>query len=179
MKSESIVLGTGCFWCSEAAYQLVKGVTQVIPGYSGGSGGDTKNPSYEQVSTGETGHAEVVRVIFDPTIVSLEQLLAVFWTIHDPTSLNRQGADVGSQYASVIFYGDEQQQRVVEASRNDAQKHLDSPIVTRVEPLDEFYEAESYHHNYFETHPEAAYCQAIISPKLAKMRQHFSGMLVA
>ena len=176
MKSESIVLGTGCFWCSEAAYQLVKGVTQVIPGYSGG---DTKNPSYEQVSTGETGHAEVVRVIFDPTIVSLEQLLAVFWTIHDPTSLNRQGADVGSQYASVIFYGDEQQQRVVETSRNDAQKHLDSPIVTRVEPLGEFYEAESYHHNYFETHPEAAYCQAIISPKLAKMRQHFSGMLVA
>ncbi len=175
MQSESIVLGTGCFWCSEAAYQLVKGVTEVTPGYSGG---DVQNPSYEQVSTSETGHAEVVRVVFDPDVVTLDQLLAIFWTIHDPTSVNRQGADVGSQYASVIFYGDEQQKTVVDASKREAQSHLGSPIVTRVEPLGEFYEAESYHHNYFETHPEAAYCQAIISPKLAKLRKHFSGMLV-
>jgi peptide-methionine (S)-S-oxide reductase len=174
VKSETIVLGTGCFWCSEAAYQLVKGVTAVVPGYAGGN---IENPTYEQVLTGTTGHVEVVRVTFDPDVVSLEQLLAVFWTIHDPTSLNRQGADVGSQYASVIFYGDEAQRRVAEASRDEAQTHLSAQIVTRVEPLQAFYEAEDYHHNYFENHPEAGYCQAVISPKLSKLRDHFAELL--
>lgn len=174
MKTESIVLGTGCFWCSEAAYQLVNGVTEVVPGYSGGTANEA---NYETVSTGATGHVEVVRVTYDPTVVTLEQLLGVFWTIHDPTSLNRQGADVGPQYASILFCGDDAQKESIEQSYSHAQKLLDTPIVTRIEPLEHFYEAESYHHNYFEMHPEAGYCQVVIGPKLSKLRDHFGPML--
>jgi len=173
-KSESIVLGGGCFWCLEAAYQMVKGVESVVPGYAGGSAATAR---YEAVESGSTDHVQVVRVHYDPAVLRLDTILAIFWSLHDPTSLNRQGADVGSQYASVIFYDGDEQKRVVETSRDEAQKHLGDPIVTRIEPLTEFYEAEAYHHNYFQNHPEAGYCQVVIDPKLRKLREHFSSLL--
>lgn len=173
-KNSSIVLGGGCFWCLEAVYQGLRGVEEVIPGYSGGN---SKNPTYEQVCSGTTGHAEVVKVTFDPEIISLETIMAVFWVIHDPTSLNRQGADTGTQYASVVFYEGEQQRSAIVHSRDEAQALLNTPIVTVIEPVPQFYEAESYHRNYFLNHPEAGYCQAVISPKLRKLRQHFSALL--
>lgn len=173
-KTESVVLGGGCFWCLEAAYAQLKGVTEVLPGYAGGS---VPNPTYEQVCMGTTGHVEVVKVTFDLDVISLKEIMAVFWTIHDPTSLNRQGGDVGTQYASVAFYEDEEQEQALRESQAEAQRYLDTPIVTRIEPLDEFYEAEPEHHNYYETHPEAAYCQAVIEPKLSKLRGHFSSLL--
>lgn len=173
-KTESVVLGGGCFWCLEAAYAQLKGVTRVVPGYAGGS---VPNPSYEQVCMGTTGHVEVVNVTFDTAVISLRDIMAVFWTVHDPTSLNRQGGDVGTQYASVAFYENEAQERALRESQAEAQRYLETPIVTRIEPLDEFYEAEPEHHNYYETHPEAAYCQAVIEPKLSKLRGHFSSLL--
>lgn len=172
--SDSIVLGGGCFWCLEAAYQEVKGVTRVVPGYSGGT---VVGPTYEQVCNGSTGHAEVVRVTYDQTITTLENLMAIFWLIHDPTSLNQQGPDVGSQYASVVFYESEAQEPVIARSQAQAQLLLADPIVTRVTPLAVYYEAEAYHHNYFNNHPEAAYCQAVITPKLQKLRHHFSSLV--
>jgi methionine-S-sulfoxide reductase len=174
MKNKSIVLGGGCFWCLEAAYQLLRGVETALPGYAGG---DTEDPTYEQVSNGGTGHAEVVRVTYDPSEVTLEQILAVFWTIHDPTSLNQQGADVGTQYASVIFYENDDDLAIIDHSLDEAQKSLDIPIATRIESLEEFYEAEDYHHNYFEKNPQAGYCRVVIDPKLLKLRQHFSSLL--
>jgi len=166
--TESIVLGGGCFWCLEAAYQLVNGVTAVTSGYAGGHWPD---PTYERVSTGTTGHAEVVKVEFDPGIITLEQIMDVFWTIHDPTSLNRQGADVGTQYRSIILYEPEQRERV-EASLKAAQKLVDAPIVTELKPLDHFYVAEADQQNYFKNNPDAAYCQVVINPKLKKLREH-------
>ncbi len=173
-KTESVVLGGGCFWCLEAAYAQLKGVTEVVPGYAGGS---VPSPTYEQVCMGTTGHVEVVKVTFDLDVISLKEIMAVFWTIHDPTSLNRQGGDVGTQYASVAFYEDEEQEQALRESQAEAQRYLETPIVTRIEPLDEFYEAEPEHHNYYETHPEAAYCQAVIEPKLSKLRGHFGSLL--
>lgn len=173
-KTESIVLGGGCFWCLEAAYQQIKGVIEVVPGYTGGS---VLDPTYEAVCTGLTGHVEVVKVTFDPDVRSLDDILAVFWLIHDPTSLNRQGADVGSQYASVLFYDNESVHQAMIDSRNEAQRLSDEPIVTRIESLDVFYVAEPEHHNYFQTHPSAAYCQVVIEPKLNKLRVHFSNLL--
>lgn len=173
-KTESVVLGGGCFWCLEAAYQLVNGVSSVIPGYAGGT---TKNPSYEQVMTGTTAHVEVVRVSFDPAVIGLERILAVFWTIHNPTSLNAQGADVGTEYASVIFYEVAAHLRVINDSLRSAQSQLDQPIVTRIEPLDTFYEAERYHHDYYRNNPLSGYCRVVIDPKLAKLRQHFAPLL--
>ena len=163
-----VILGGGCFWCLEAAYQLVRGVERVQSGYAGG---DTPNPSYEAVVQGDTGHAEVVEIDFDDTVVSLENILNIFWTIHDPTSLNRQGADVGTQYRSVIFYADEEQKQAAEASLKAAQKLWDKPIVTSIELLKAFYPAEDYHKDYFKNHPEQAYCQMVINPKLAKLRK--------
>ena len=174
MKNKSIVFGTGCFWCSEASFQLVSGVVGVTPGYAGGTADDA---NYTAVCTSTTGHAQVSQVIYDPAVVSLETLLAVFWSIHDPTSLNRQGADAGPQYASVIYYEDEADLTIIEASRADAQLQLSDTIVTRIEPLDTFYEAEDYHHNYFVNNPSAGYCRAVIEPKLTKMRQHFADKL--
>lgn len=171
--NSSFVLGGGCFWCLEAAYQLVEGVTDVVPGYAGGTA-DTAN--YSAVCTGQTGHVEVVRVSYDPTVISLSQILAIFWVIHDPTSLDRQGADAGPQYASVIYYEHDEQRDAVVTSLREAQSLLVDSIVTRVEQLPAFYEAEPEHHNYFQNHPEAAYCQAVIAPKLAKLRQHFSSL---
>jgi peptide-methionine (S)-S-oxide reductase len=172
--NSSIVLGGGCFWCLEAAYQQLDGVVSVLPGYAGG---DAKDATYDQVCTGNTAHVEVVEVTYDPAVIPLSNILAVFWLIHDPTSLNQQGADTGPQYASVIFYGEDDQRHKAQLSLDDAQTHLDDPIVTRIEPLMKFYEAESYHHNYFENNATAGYCQAVIEPKLAKLRQHFSPLL--
>lgn len=174
MKPESIVLGGGCFWCLEASYNQLKGVSGVISGYSGGAQSD---PSYETVSSGVSGHAEVVKVTYDPSEISLSKIMAVFWVIHDPTSLNRQGADTGSQYASVVFYGDDKQKQVIEASRDTAQAQLSEKIMTRIEPLDEFYVAESYHQDYYAKNQSAGYCQVVIEPKLQKLREYFSPLL--
>jgi methionine-S-sulfoxide reductase len=175
-KFDSIVLGGGCFWCLEAAYQQVSGVVKVTSGYAGG---DEQNATYEVVSTGATDHVEVVKVSYDPAEISLKVILGIFWVIHDPTSLNQQGADIGPQYASVIFYDGQAQRADIEASMKEAQVHLDDPIVTRVEPLLGFYEAEAYHQNYFENNPGTGYCQVVIKPKLRKLRQHFSPLLKA
>jgi len=166
-KMESIVLGGGCFWCLDAVYRLVPGVTEVTTGYSGGQ---TKNPDYESVCTGKTGHAEVVRIRFDPGATSLDALLDLFWRIHDPTTLNRQGADVGTQYRSVIYYGDEQQKAVVEASVKKTATEFVDPIMTEVAALDVFYEAEEYHQDYFSRNPNAGYCAMVIAPKVQKVK---------
>lgn len=175
-ERQSIVLGGGCFWCLEAVYQQISGVWSVLPGYSGGSS-DTAN--YSDVCTGQTKHAEVVEVIFDPALITLKDIMGVFWLIHDPTSLNQQGADVGTQYASVVYYYDESQLKVVAESRDEAQLLLDQPIVTRLEPLRGFYPAEKEHRDYYKTHPEAGYCRAVIDPKLSKLRAHFAPLLSA
>jgi len=167
-KQATIVLGGGCFWCLEAAFQMIKGVRQVTPGYAGGQ---TKNPTYWQVVGGTTGHAEVVQVEFDPTIVSLKDTLDVFWTIHDPTTLNRQDYDVGTEYRSIILYTSSEQRTAAEKSIKATQKLWDDPIVTELAPLEHFYPAEAEHHNYFRDHPERAYCQIIINPKLQKLRK--------
>lgn len=163
-----IVLAGGCFWCTEAAYQIIRGVRSVKPGYAGGH---TLHPTYEDVVQGDTGHAEAIEVDFDESVISFKNILHIFWTIHNPTSLNRQGADVGTQYRSAIFYSDNPQKRIAEKSMQEAQKLWDKPIVTTLEPLTNFYEAEPYHRDYFANHPEQAYCQIVINPKLAKLRK--------
>jgi peptide-methionine (S)-S-oxide reductase len=169
--SESIVLGGGCFWCTEAVYQRVKGVEEVTPGYAGGR---LPNPSYEQVTGGDTGHAEVIKVTFDPVQISLAQILEIFWTVHDPTQLNRQGADVGTQYRSIIFYASDEQKETIERSLAEVAKPVwGEKIVTSFEPLTVFYPAEEYHRNYFRSHPEQAYCQIVINPKLEKLQEKF------
>ena len=168
-------LGGGCFWCLEAAYQMIRGVKRVRPGYAGGT---TKDPSYEAVCGGKTGHAEVVAIEFDEAQIRYEDILDVFWAVHDPTTLNQQGADVGTQYRSIIFYTDESQKTTAAASRDAAQKLWDKPIVTEIQPLEAFYPAEDYHRNYFAQHPEQAYCQIVINPKLAKLRQKLQHLLV-
>ncbi|MBP9761635.1 peptide-methionine (S)-S-oxide reductase MsrA [Candidatus Saccharibacteria bacterium] len=162
-----IVLGGGCFWCTEAVFQRVEGVTKVTPGYAGG---DVPNPTYEAVCTGRTGHAEVAQVEYDETKASLERLLNIFFATHDPTTLNRQGADVGTEYRSIILYSDEADAEKIQSVVEAIQGEVDAPIVTEVGQLDVFYEAEAYHHNYFEEHPEQAYCQMVINPKLDKLR---------
>ncbi len=168
---ESIVLGGGCFWCLDPVFAMVPGVESVVVGYSGGK---TKNPDYRAVCTGRTGHAEVLQVQFDPDRVALSELLDLFWKMHDPTTLNRQGADVGTQYRSVIFYTNETQKHVVEASVKKAQEAFRDPIVTEVAPLDVFYAAEDYHQDYFANNPHAGYCQMVIAPKVRKAKQYLS-----
>jgi peptide-methionine (S)-S-oxide reductase len=159
-RRQTLVLGGGCFWCVEAAYQLVDGVTKVESGYAGGS---VANPTYEQVCTGNTGHAEVVRIEFDPAIVSLRELLDFFWEAHDPTTLNRQGADVGPQYRSIILYQDEEQKRAAEESLSAARERFDNPIVTQVVSLGTFYVAEVSHQDYYARNPNAGYCRFVIA----------------
>lgn len=171
---DSIVLGGGCFWCLEAAYQLIEGVTDVVPGYAGG---DYENPSYEDLHRVETGHAEVVKITFDTSVITLDDVLDIFWTIHDPTTPNRQGNDVGPEYRSVILYANDEQKNSAEASVKRTQKLWKDPIVTELKQLDKFYEAEDYHHNYFKNNPSQAYCQVIINPKLDKLRKKFSEKL--
>ncbi|HEX3558059.1 MAG TPA: peptide-methionine (S)-S-oxide reductase MsrA [Pyrinomonadaceae bacterium] len=175
---ESATLAGGCFWCLEAVFKDLRGVRSVVSGYAGG---DVLNPTYRQVCEGTTGHAEVVQVIFDPHEVTFRELLEVFFTIHDPTTLNRQGADVGSQYRSAIFYHTPAQRETAERTIAEltAARVWDAPIVTEVAPLKEFYPAESYHQNYFESNPTQPYCRAVVAPKVAKFRKHFLEKLKA
>jgi len=165
-------LGGGCFWCLEAVYDDLRGVTDVVSGYAGGH---IPNPTYEQVCTKKTGHAEVIQVTFDPSIISYRELLEVFLTIHDPTTLNRQGNDVGPQYRSAIFYHDEGQKQIAEQVLHEIEnaKIWDNPIVTEIKALDTFYPAEDYHQEYFKNHPNAIYCQLVIAPKVAKFRKMY------
>jgi len=175
---EVATLANGCFWCTEAAFSIVKGVEKVEPGYSGGS---VPNPTYEQVSTGTTGHAEAVQVTFDPTVISFKEILEIFFATHDPTTLNRQGPDVGTQYRSVIFYHNAEQKATAEnviAELNE-EGIWDAPIVTQVAPFTAFYVAETYHKDYYKRHPNQPYCQQVITPKLAKLQQRFLGKLKA
>ena len=166
-KTEVAVLGGGCFWCLEAVYQRLPGVKSVTSGYAGGH---VANPTYEQVCTGETGHAEVARIEFDPAVLSYEKLLEVFFEAHDPTTLNRQGADEGTQYRSVIFYLNEAQEKAAARAKIAAQAHWDDPIVTTVEPLKQFYPAENYHQDYYNQHPNQGYCSFVIRPKVKKLQ---------
>ncbi|MCU0520324.1 MAG: peptide-methionine (S)-S-oxide reductase MsrA [Anaerolineae bacterium] len=173
---EVATLGGGCFWCLEAIYDQVHGVEDVVSGYAGGT---VASPSYELVCSGATGHAEVVQVAFDPEVITYGEILDIFFSIHDPTTLNRQGADVGTQYRSVIFTHRATQHETAQAViRNlEARKTYTDPIVTQVTPLQAFYPAEDYHQEYFAKHPERAYCRAVISPKVAKFQKHFSDLL--
>jgi peptide-methionine (S)-S-oxide reductase len=164
--SGSIVLGGGCFWCVEALYESLEGVNTVESGYAGGS---TKNPTYQAVTSGQTGHAEVVRIEFDPQNINEETLLDFFWEAHDPTTLNRQGADVGTQYRSIILYRSEEQKEAAERSMKAAQKKFRDPIVTEIKKLEAFYPAEGYHQDYFKNNPDAPYCRYVIAPKLKKL----------
>ncbi|MCS7298296.1 MAG: peptide-methionine (S)-S-oxide reductase MsrA [Bacteroidia bacterium] len=173
---EEATFGGGCFWCTEALFKQIKGVEEVFPGYAGG---DVPNPTYEQVCTGKTGHAEVVRVRFRPEIISYEQLVEYFFLTHDPTTPNRQGADVGPQYRSVIFYHSEAQRLTAQKvkERLEAQRLFSAPIVTSIEPLRNFYPAEEYHWDYFARHPSKPYCQFVIAPKVQKAREKFRPLL--
>jgi peptide-methionine (S)-S-oxide reductase len=172
MTQEVATLAGGCFWCLEAVFDQLRGVTDVVSGYSGGA---RPNPTYEQVCSGATGHAEVVQVTFDATVVSFREILEVFFTIHDPTQLNRQGADVGTQYRSAIFYHTPEQKATAEQVIGEftAAKVWDAPIVTEVAPLTAFYPAEAYHQEYFERNPYQPYCQVVVAPKVAKFRKKF------
>lgn len=172
--TEQATFGGGCFWCTEAIFRELQGVTAVVSGYSGGQ---VQNPSYEQVCAGRTGHAEVIQITFDPKLVSFEELLEVFWRTHDPTTLNRQGHDVGPQYRSVIFYHNEQQRQLAEEYKKklNASGAFAAPVVTEIRPFDAFYPAEDYHQRYYERNGRQPYCQFVIRPKLEKFRQVFAG----
>ncbi len=166
-ETQKIVLGAGCFWCVEAVYQRIPGVTGVRSGYAGGA---VPNPTYEQVTTGRTGHAEVVEVEYDPAQTSLEKILNVFWDAHNPTTLNRQGADVGTQYRSSIMYSNPEQKQIAESSKAAAQKSYSDKIVTEIVPLQTFYVAEDYHQNYYNQNKSAGYCRMVIKPKIDKLK---------
>lgn len=176
MKNEVAVFAGGCFWCTEAIFQRIRGVKSVLPGYTGGH---VEYPTYEQVVDGDTGHAEVTRVQFNPEEVRFEDLLEVFWHTHDPTSVNRQGNDVGPQYRSAIFTTTDEQFKKSWESKQALEKsgEFSNPIVTEIEPLSAFYEAEDYHQKYFENHPNAPYCQLIIVPKLEKLLSHYKNLV--
>ncbi|WP_037572576.1 peptide-methionine (S)-S-oxide reductase MsrA [Spirochaeta cellobiosiphila] len=161
-----MTIGGGCFWCVEAVFERQKGVIEAISGYSGGY---KDNPTYQEVCTGDTGHAEVVQIRFDPEVISYDKLLQLFWIAHDPTTLNRQGADVGTQYRSVIFYHNDEQRVKAEASLENAQKDFADPIVTEIAPLENFFPAEDYHQEYFDNNRNASFCRVIIAPKLKKL----------
>ncbi|MCQ8240797.1 peptide-methionine (S)-S-oxide reductase MsrA [Rhizosaccharibacter radicis] len=170
------LLGGGCFWCVEAVFADLRGVSGVKSGYAGGT---VPHPSYEAVCTGRTGHAEVVRIEYDPSVLSYADLLRVFFATHDPTTLNRQGADVGTQYRSVIFVNDDEERRIAEDVRDEIQNAgiWDGPLMTEISQVPEFYPAEAYHDDYFALHPEAGYCRAVIAPKVVKFRKQFSERL--
>lgn len=167
-KTEIADFGGGCFWCMEAVFERLPGVISVTSGYAGGH---TENPTYQQVCTGATGHAEITQIEFDPAKVSYNQLLGVFWQAHNPTTLNRQGADEGTQYRSIILYRDEKQKLEAEKSKLDAQKDFKHPIVTEIVPLKKFYPAEDHHQQYFDNNSNAPYCQIVIAPKLHKLEK--------
>lgn len=169
--------GGGCFWCVEAVFLELKGVQKVVSGYAGGT---VPNPTYEQICSGTTGHAEVIQITFDPAVISYDQLLTVFWHVHDPTTLNRQGADVGTQYRSTIMVHDAEQRSIAEASKakTEASGLWKDPIVTEIVPLDVFYPAESYHQDYYNRNPRQGYCSFVIAPKMQKFRKEFADWLV-
>ncbi len=169
-------MGGGCFWCTEAVFTELKGVEKVESGYSGGT---VPNPTYEEVCTGTTGHAEVVQITFDPKEISFKEILQVFFTIHDPTTLNRQGADAGTQYRSVIFYHDDEQKATAQQviKEIDGAKIWKAPIITQLEPFNAFYRAEGYHQEYFKKNPTEGYCRIVIEPKVVKFREHYSTKL--
>ena len=163
--TETATLGGGCFWCTEALYQMLPGVKSVTSGYAGGT---TVNPTYQDVCTGKTGHAEVIQIEFDPAMISYDKILSTFWEAHDPTTLNQQGADHGTQYRSIILYKDEAQKTAAERSKAEAQKHFSKPIVTEIVPLKTFYKAEGYHQDYYRSNPNQPYCRLVIQPKVEK-----------
>ena len=164
--TEKATLGGGCFWCLEAVYERIDGIIASVSGYAGGN---MANPTYNQVSGGRTGHAEVIQIEYDPDVITFSDILNIFWKAHDPTTMNRQGADVGSQYRSIILAHDKEQQRTAEESRRSAQDNFDSPIVTEIEQISDFYVAEDYHQDYYDNNPSAGYCTVVISPKLKKL----------
>jgi len=166
MQGESVLLGGGCFWCLEAVFTRIPGVISAAPGYAGG---EQPSPSYESVCSGTTGHAEVIRLEFDPGKVSFAELMELFFRAHDPTTLNRQGHDVGTQYRSVVFYSSAEQKQLTEQAIEHAAELYGAPVVTQLLPETEFYPAESYHHNYYATNPQAGYCRMVIAPKLSKL----------
>ena len=173
-KQEVATLGGGCFWCLDAVYEQVRGVEKVVSGYAGGT---TGAPTYEDVCGGDTGHAEVVQVTFDPDVVTYRQLLDIFFTMHDPTTLNRQGADVGTQYRSVILFHSADQKAAAEAAKKDAQEIWDDPIVTEVKPVTRFFPGEEYHQAFFRRNPYQPYCRGVVAPKVAKFRQKWAKLL--
>jgi peptide-methionine (S)-S-oxide reductase len=168
MKLFLSLLSGGCFWCVEAQYKMLKGVKKVISGYAGGT---VDNPTYKQVCNGDTGHAEVVEIQYDPALISFKDIIDLFWLAHDPTTLNQQGADIGTQYRSTIMYLNEEQKKIAEASMAEAQKDQADKIVTEIVPLKKFYPAEDYHQDYFANNPTAGYCRVVVGPKVAKFRQ--------
>lgn len=172
VTTEVATLGGGCFWCTEAIYQMLPGVKSVTSGYAGGT---TENPTYKDVCNGDTGHAEVIQVEFDPKVTSYQKILQTFWEAHDPTTLNRQGADAGTQYRSIILYGSEAQKIEAEKSKAEAQKKFQKPIVTEIVPLKKFYKAEGYHQDYFRSNPNQPYCRAVIQPKVEKFQKKLAG----
>ncbi|RFC43455.1 MAG: peptide-methionine (S)-S-oxide reductase [Verrucomicrobia bacterium] len=171
VKTESIVLGGGCFWCTDAAYKLLPGVTHVTCGYAGGA---ERNPTYEDICAHTTGHAEVVKVEFDPKVVTLDAVIDYFWSIHNPTQVGGQGHDMGPQYRSIILYADAAQKAAAEKSRAEAAKVFRDPITTEIVPLAVFWSAEEYHQDYFAKNPDAGYCQFVIAPKVKKLKDHLS-----
>lgn len=174
MAKQELILGGGCFWCLEASFQILKGVQQVISGYANGS---LSNPTYRDISTGTSGHAEVVKVIFDDDVIQYDDILDVFFTIHDPTTEDRQGADIGTQYRSTILFQDEEQEELIYEIIDEKQELFLEEIVTVVEELDHFYVAENYHQNYFQSNQTKNYCKAVIAPKIAKVHKEFSNMV--
>lgn len=176
MSDSLATIGGGCFWCTEAVFQDLKGVQSVISGYSGGR---RPNPSYEQICTGVSGHAEVIQIAFDDEVISFESLLKIFFATHDPTTLNQQGADKGTQYRSVIFYHDDEQKEIAEKVKKDFETEgiFENPIFTEIVPLSIFYPAEDYHQNYYKNNPEQAYCQFVVAPKVAQFRQYFGELI--
>ena len=175
-NTETATLGAGCFWCVEAVFQDLRGVQRVISGYTGG---ETPNPTYREICGGNTGHAEVIQITFDPEVISFEDLLYVFWRTHDPTTLNRQGADTGTQYRSAIFYHSDEQREIAERSKTeaDAAGLYSDPIVTEITPASEFYEAELYHQNFYKQNPNQGYCRVVIDPKVRKLGKEFGDKL--
>lgn len=167
-KTESAVIGGGCFWCVEAQYKMLKGVQKVVSGYAGGT---VDNPTYKQVCNGDTGHAEVIRIDYDPDIITFKDIIDLFWLAHDPTTLNRQGNDEGTQYRSTIMYSSEEQKKIAEASMAEAQKEIQGKIVTEIVALKKFYPAEDYHQDYFTNNPYQGYCRVVVSPKVAKFKK--------
>ena len=170
-NTEKITLAGGCFWCTEAVFKRVKGVISVTPGYIGGT---TENPTYDDVCTGKTGHVEAIEVIFTPNVVSFDQLLTIFWHLHDPTSRDRQGADTGSQYRSVIFFNSTMQQRIAEKSKTAETQRIGKPVVTEILPAAKFFPAETYHADYYSKNSYAGYCQVVIDPKITKLLTEFT-----